>query len=79
MTTALLGDVAGFAGAAIILLAFGWHSVAGQSGVPYHALNLTGAALLAVSLSIHSNVAALGLEIAWGLIALVGLVRGRTA
>ncbi len=75
MSLGLLADLAGFAGAAAVLSAFAWHSVTGQSGAPYHALNLIGAALLAASLSIHSNVAALALEIAWGLIALVGLAR----
>ena len=75
MSQALFSDLAGFAGAAAVLMAFAWHSAAGRSGAPYHALNLVGAALLAVSLSIHSNVAALALEIAWGLIASVGLAR----
>ena len=45
----------------------------------FNALNLAGAVLLLISLSVHFNLAATVLEGAWGLIALVGLVRALSA
>ncbi len=81
MTLSLFGDLMGFAGAAAILLAYGYQTFGRRSpDAAYHALNLAGAALLGVSLWIHYNLASLCLEGAWGAIALYGLIgklRGR--
>ncbi len=74
---AIVADLAGFAGTAIVLLAFGWHSTRKLAAAHYHALNLVGAALLIVSLSVHRNGPALMLEVAWAAIALIGLVGAR--
>jgi hypothetical protein len=41
----------------------------------FNALNLIGAVLLLISLSVNFNLAAVVLEVAWGIIALVGLIR----
>lgn len=40
----------------------------------FNAINLAGAILLLISLSVHFNLAAVILETAWGLIALSGIV-----
>ncbi len=76
MTTGLFGDLMGFAGAATILLAYGYQTFGKRTANAfYHSLNLAGAILLTVSLSIHYNLASLCLEFAWGAIALIGLVK----
>jgi hypothetical protein len=41
----------------------------------FNALNLIGAILLLISLSVNFNLAAVVLEVAWGIIALIGLIR----
>ena len=43
--------------------------------VLFNLINLLGAILLLVSLSVHFNLAAVVLEVCWGLIALVGLIK----
>ena len=80
MTVAMIADGAGFAGAFIILAGFGYQTL--RNIAPdrlYHLLNLTGASLLAISLSINFNLPALCLELAWALVALIGLVRSLMA
>jgi hypothetical protein len=66
----------GFAGMACVLFAYGY---ATQAGAPnpfiQHGANLAGAALLAVSLSVHLNRASLVLEGFWAAIAIWGLVK----
>ncbi|MBL0965640.1 hypothetical protein [Blastomonas sp. UPD001] len=41
----------------------------------FNAINLAGAILLLISLSVHFNLAAVILETAWGLIALSGIIK----
>jgi hypothetical protein len=76
MTTALLGDLLGFAGAATILAAYAYQTLLGRpADALYYSGNLLGATLLALSLTIHYNLASLCLEAAWAAIALYGLIK----
>lgn len=71
-----LADMLGFAGAATILAGYAYQTL--RSSAPdllSGALNFAGAALLAMSLTVHYNLPALLLELAWAVIALVGLLR----
>ena len=71
------GDIAGFLGSLIILAGFARVNVLKRTpDALFNLLNLLGAALLAVSLSINYNLPALLLEIAWMGIALYGLYAG---
>ena len=76
MISSGLADVLGFLGALTILGGYAYQTLRRAapdllSGV----LNLVGAALLAMSLTVHYNLPALCLELAWAAIALFGLVR----
>jgi hypothetical protein len=69
-------NIAGFVGSVTILGGFArqtWSNAAPD--LIYHLANLVGASLLAYSLSVHFNLPALLLELAWAAIALVGTVR----
>jgi len=69
-------NIAGFAGGIIILAGFARQTW--SNAVPdllYHLANLIGASLLAYSLSVHFNLPALLLELAWASIALFGTLR----
>ena len=71
------GDIAGFLGSLIILAGFARVNVLKRApDALFNLLNLLGAALLAVSLSINYNLPALLLEIAWMGIAFYGLYAG---
>ena len=75
MTLAQFGDVIGFLGAGAILAGYAYTTFGKRDAdALYHLLNLAGAILLGASLTINYNLASLCLEIAWGLIALYGLV-----
>jgi hypothetical protein len=75
MISPLAADVIGICGSAIFIGAFSYANVAKvMDKVLFNALNLIGAILLLVSLSVHYNLAATVLEVAWGLIATFGLV-----
>jgi hypothetical protein len=75
MTTALLGNVLGGVGAVTILAAYAYQTLLHRpADALYYTGNLVGASLLAVSLTIHFNLSALLLEIAWAAIALYGLI-----
>ncbi len=76
MTYALLGNVAGGLGSICILVAFAYQTARNAApDVLSNLLNLIGATLLAVSLTITFNLPVLLLEISWAVIALFGLVR----
>lgn len=69
-------DIAGFIGALTILAGYAYQTL--RNAAPDLAstcMNLIGASLLALSLSVNFNLPALLLELAWAAIALVGLVR----
>lgn len=73
----LYGNIAGFLGSLVILMGFAYVNILKRSpDMTFNLLNLIGAALLAVSLSINYNLPALLLEAAWMLIALYGIFTG---
>ena len=69
-----LANVVGFAGMACIIGAYAYQTVRKHPN-PFiqHGTNLLGAALLTVSLIVHTNLASLVLEGFWAAIALFGL------
>ena len=73
--TPLLADIVGLVGSALFIGAFAYANWADElNKLLFNALNLAGAILLLVSLSVTFNLAAFVLEAAWGAIALAGLV-----
>lgn len=72
-----LADAIGLLGSATFIGAFAYANLAKQMDkLLFNAVNLVGAILLLVSLSVHFNLAAFVLEIAWGVIATYGIVKG---
>lgn len=71
-----LADILGFAGALTILVGYAYQTLRQASpDLLSGSLNFVGASLLAISLTVHFNLPALLLEVAWALIALAGLAR----
>jgi hypothetical protein len=71
----LAADVVGIIGSVIFIIAFTYANMAkSMDKLLFNSLNLIGAILLLVSLSVHFNLAAVVLEVAWAAIALFGLV-----
>jgi hypothetical protein len=71
----LAADVIGIIGSVIFIIAFTYANMAkSMDKLLFNSLNLIGAILLLVSLSVHFNLAAVVLEVAWAAIALFGLV-----
>lgn len=67
-------NLVGLVGSAIFIAAFAYANVAAQfDKLWFNVANLIGALLLLWSLSVHFNLAAFVLEVAWALIALIGL------
>ncbi len=68
-------DIIGLCGSALFVGAFAYANVSpSMDKVLFNVLNLIGAILLLISLSVHFNLAAVVLEIAWAFIALAGLI-----
>ncbi|MFM7348470.1 MAG: permease [Erythrobacter sp.] len=69
-------SLVGLAGTACIIGAYAYLTLAKATN-PFllHSTNLMGAALLTVSLLVHTNWASLVLEFFWASIAIIGLVR----
>ena len=79
----LLADVIGWAGAACLLLAYGWLS-SGRltAGLRYHLLNLAGAGGLALNGAVHQAWPSTALNVIWlgiGVAAIRGAATGRSA
>lgn len=75
MIDSFLADVIGLIGSALFIGGFAYANWAKElNKLAFNALNLGGAVLLLISLSVTFNLAAFVLEAAWGAIALVGLV-----
>jgi hypothetical protein len=73
--TADAADIIGIIGSALFIVAFAYaNAVPTINKLLFNAVNLTGAILLIYSLSVHFNLASMVLEIAWGIIALWGLI-----
>ena len=72
----LVADIVGLLGTALFIGAFAYANAAKQlNKLWFNLVNLVGALLLLVSLSVKFNLAAFVLEAAWAVIALYGLVR----
>lgn len=78
----LFADVVGIAGGASIVGAYLYNNVAARvNALIYNLVNLLGALLLCVSLTVHYNLASLLLEIVWIGVALFGIgkaLKGRS-
>ena len=73
--TPAMADIVGLAGSAIFIAAFAYANFAKRfDKLWFNLANLVGAALLLASLWINYNLAAFVLEIAWGVIATLGIV-----
>ncbi|GGC17720.1 hypothetical protein GCM10011371_01540 [Novosphingobium marinum] len=70
----------GFIGTACIIFAY-WYITAVEQPNRFiqHGVNLAGAALLAISLTVHINLASLVLEAFWAAIAIWGLAKAIVA
>ena len=78
--TPLVADIIGLCGSAVFIGAFGYANISpSMDKVLFNILNLIGAILLLVSLSVNFNLAAAVLEGAWACIALAGLVTALNA
>jgi hypothetical protein len=74
--TSLSADIIGICGSVLFIGAFLYANMAQTlNKLLFNALNLIGAILLLISLSVNFNLAAVVLEVAWGIIALIGLIR----
>jgi hypothetical protein len=74
--TSLTADIIGICGSVLFISAFLYANMAQMLNKRlFNAVNLIGAVLLLISLSVNFNLAAVVLEVAWGIIALVGLIR----
>jgi hypothetical protein len=73
--TPLLADIIGLTGSVLFIGAFGYANFSqSMDKVLFNVVNLVGAVLLLISLSVHFNLAAVVLEAAWACIAFAGLV-----
>lgn len=71
-----LANIIGLMGSALFIGAFAYSNIsASMNFVLFNLLNLAGAFLLIVSLTVHFNLAAMVLEVAWAIIATFGLVK----
>ena len=74
--TSLTADIIGICGSVLFIGAFIYANMAQVlNKLLFNVLNLIGAVLLLISLSVNFNLAAVVLEVAWGIIAFVGLVQ----
>lgn len=73
--TSLAGDIIGICGSLLFIGAFIYaNRTPTLNKILFNAVNLAGAVLLLISLSVNFNLAAVILEVAWGLIAAAGLI-----
>ncbi len=70
-----MADIIGLAGSALFITAFAYANLARQfDKLLFNIANLVGAILLLVSLWVNFNLAAFVLEVAWAIIALLGII-----
>ena len=70
----LAADVIGIIGSVCFISGFAYANMTkAMNHLWFNILNLVGAVLLLISLSVHFNLAAVVLEIAWGAIAILGI------
>ena len=69
-------NIVGLIGSAVLVIAFAYSNLSkAMNLLLFNLLNLAGAAMLIVSLSVHFNIASMALEIVWAAVAFFGLVR----
>lgn len=74
--TSFTADLIGICGSILFIGAFIYANQAQTlNKLLFNAVNLAGAAMLLISLSVNFNLAAVILEVAWAIIALVGLIQ----
>ncbi|WP_371809660.1 permease [Croceicoccus sp. YJ47] len=73
-------NIVGFAGMLCIVSAYGYLT-AGEAPNPFvvHSVNLLGAGLLAISLTVNTNLPSLVLDGIWACVAIWGLVKAAAA
>lgn len=70
-----MADIVGLIGSALFIAAFAYANLAKQfDKLLFNIANLVGAILLIASLWVNFNLAAFVLEVAWAIIALLGIV-----
>ena len=75
MLSSGVADAIGLAGSVLFIIAFAYaNRSAAMNKVLFNSLNLIGAVLLLISLSVNFNLPATILEVAWAIIALAGLI-----
>ena len=68
--------IVGLVGSVLFVGGFAYANAATQiDKVLFNLINLIGAILLLISLYVHFNLAAFALEVCWGLIALISLIK----
>jgi hypothetical protein len=73
-------DIVGLIGSGLMVIAYIYSNmVKTVDFVTFNLLNLVGAILLFMSLTVHFNMASMALEIVWMTIALLGLVKALRA
>ena len=73
--TSTLADIVGLTGSALFIAAFAYANLAKQfDKLWFNLANLIGAVLLLASLWVNFNLAAFVLEVAWAIIAALGIV-----
>lgn len=71
-----LANIIGLVGSALMVIAYAYSNIAKRLNFRiFNLLNLIGALLLIYSLTVHFNVASMALEMAWAIIALIGLAK----
>lgn len=74
--TPLLANIIGVVGSVLFIGAFAYANLVERiDKLLFNVVNLAGAILLLISLSVHFNLAATILESAWALIALAGMFK----
>ena len=69
-------NIIGMTGSGMMIIAYAYSNMAKRLNFTlFNLLNLVGALLLIYSLTVHFNVASMTLEVAWALIALIGLAK----
>lgn len=75
MLNATIANIIGIFGSVLFIAAFAYANFSpAMNKVIFNLANLVGAICLLVSLWVHFNLAAFVLEVAWAIIALIGLV-----
>lgn len=73
--TSLMADIIGICGSVLFIVGFAYANMAKEMNrLWFNIANLVGAILLLISLSVHFNLAAVLLEIAWAIIAIAGII-----